>query len=178
VLYLPEFPCEWALSRWSGRPHGLAIDPLGVECFVAPPTPRRGLFGRRRSEPAPSLYLHVLVHNELSSDRIRSWARTQVARLGVLATQPDAEGDTLNRLAEEESGRLVDREWTPAEIVIDGVPRAGSAFLAEPQRWAAYVDLGADRIALVGRDLTLEAARLRTATADEARRIRTDALRV
>lgn len=178
MLYLPEFPCDWALSRWTGRPHGLTIDPLGVECFVAPPAQRRGLFGRRRAEPSVSPYLHVLVHNELSSDRIRSWARMQVARLGVLATAPDAEGDALNRLTEQESALLADREWTPVEVVIDGAPHPGSAFVAEPLRWAAYLDLGADRVALVGRDLTLAAARLRTATADEARRLRTDALRV
>lgn len=178
MLYVPEFPCDWALSRWSGRPHGLTIDPLGVECFVAPTETRRGLFGRRRVTPASSVYLHVLVHQELSSDRIRSWARAQVARLGVLASQPDAAGDVLNRLADEEAARLADGDWTPAEVVIDGIAHAASAFVAEPGRWAAYVDLGADRVALVGRDLDLADARLRTATAEEARRVRTDALRV
>ncbi len=179
MIYLPAFDCDWVLSRWTGRAHTLTIDPIGVECFVAGAPPRRGLFGRRRAaDPVVAGYLHVLVHAEQPSDRIRSWAINQVAQLGVLAAQPDAVGDALNRLTAEEAGRLAGREWTAAEVVVDGVAHAASAFVAEPGRWAAYVDLGADRVVLVGRGVTQEQAALRTASSDEARQLRTDALRV
>jgi len=179
MIYLPTFDCDWVLSRWTGRAHTLTIDPIGVECFVAGSPQRRGLFGRRRAaEPPVAGYLHVLVHAEQSSDRIRSWAATQVAQLGVLAAHPDATGDLLNRLTAEEAERLAGRDWTPAEVVVDGVAQAASALVAEPERWAAYVDLGADRVALVGRGLPLAQAALRTASTEEARRLRTDALRV
>lgn len=178
MIYLPDFDCDWALSRWTGRPHGLTIDPIGVECFVAAPEPKRRLFGRRPVAPEPAEYLHVLVHQELTSDRIRSWAAHQVAVLGVLAVRPDAAGDELNRLAAQEAAALEGRDWTPASVTVDGVAAAASAFVAEPDRWAAYVELGEDRVALVGRGLALDRARLRTASADEARRVRTDALRV
>lgn len=179
MIYLPAFACDWVLSRWTGRAHGLSIDPIGVECFVAGPEPRRGLFGRRRAaEPVVASYLHVLVHTEQSSDRIRAWAAHQVAQLRVLADHPEASGELLNRLTEEESQRQADRDWTPTHVVLDGSPREASAFVVEPERWAAYVDLGADRVALVGRGLTLEEACLRTASNDEARKLRTDALRV
>lgn len=177
VIYLPAFDCDTVLSRWTGRPHGMTIDPIGVECFVMPPA-RRTLLGRRREASEPSAYLHVLVHDELSSDRIRSWATSQVARLAALANQPDAEGDLLNRLAAEAQESLMDREWTPQALVVDGHVHPGSAFVAEPLRWAAYLELGADRVALVGSGLTPEEAPLRTATGDEARALRTDALRV
>lgn len=179
MIYLPTFPCDRVLSRWTGRAHTLTIDPIGVECFVSGSAPRRGLFGRRRAaEPVVETYLHVLVHGEQSSDRIRSWAANQVAQLGVLAEHPDAAGDELNRLTAAEAERLADREWTPATVVIDDTPHAASAFVAAPDRWAAYVDLGADRVALVGRGLPLADASLRTASTDEARELRTAALRV
>lgn len=178
MLYLPTLPCDWTLSRWTGRPHGLGIDPIGVECFVPVEERKRGLFGRRRGGVSASPYLHVLVHSELSGERIRSWARAQVARLGALAEQPDAEGDVLNRLAEAETSRLADVAWTPASFVVDGEPVGGAVYLAEPQRWAGYVEVGADRLALVGRDLAPSDAVLRTASSDEARQIRTAALRV
>nr|NLI50155.1 hypothetical protein [Propionibacterium sp.] len=179
MIYLPAFPCDWVLSRWTGRAHTLTIDPIGVECFVAGPPPRRGLFGRRHTaEPTVAVYLHVLVHGEQTSDRIRSWAANQVAQLGVLAERPDAAGDELNRLTAEQAERLAGREWTPAEVVVDQVAHAASAFVAAPDRWAAYVELGPDRVALVGRGLSLAQAALRTASTDEARRLRTDALRV
>ena len=179
MLYLPTFDCEWALSRWSGRPHGLTLDPLGFECFVAVPAPKRGLFGRRRpAESAPAPYLHVLVHVDLSADRVRSWVTGQVARLGVLAVTPDAVGDLLNRLTEEESARLSDRAWEPATVVVDGAPRAASAFVAEPGRWGAYLEVGDDRVALVGRGLALADVALRSATEDEQAQVRAVALRV
>lgn len=178
MIYLPTFPCDWVLSRWTGRAHTLTIDPIGVECFVSGAEPRRGLFGRRRAAAPVAEYLHVLVHGEQSSDRIRSWAATQVAQLGVLAERPDASGDELNRLTEAEALRLADREWTPASVVIDGQAHEASAYVVETDRWAAFVDLGADRVAMVGRGLPLGRATLRTASSDEARQLRTDALRV
>jgi hypothetical protein len=179
VLYLPTFDCEWALSRWSGRPHGLTLDPLGVECFVSVPEPKRGLFGRRRStDPSAAPYLHVLVHTDLSAERVRSWAVGQVARLGVLAAVPDAVGDTLNRLTEEESGRLADRAWTPATITLGGAPHQASAFEAEPGRWCAYLEVDGDRVALVGRALALADVGLRPATSAELAEVRAAALRV
>ncbi len=179
MIYLPAFACDRVLSRWTGRAHSLTIDPIGVECFVAGPPPRRGLLGRRRAtQPPVAAYLHVLVHGEQPSDRIRSWAMNQVAQLGVLAEHPGATGDELNRLTAAAVERLAGREWTAAEVVVDGVAHAASAFVAEPERWAAYVELGADRVALVGRGLPLAGAALRTATSDEARQLRTDALRV
>jgi len=179
VLYLPTFDCEWALSRWSGRPHGLTLDPLGVECFVPVPAPKRGLFGRRRAaDPAAAPYLHVLVHTDLPAERVRSWAVGQVARLGVLAAVPDAVGDTLNRLTEEESARLADRAWAPATIEVDGAPRQASAFEAEPGRWCAFLEVDGDRVALVGRALALGDVGLRAATDAEVAQVRAAALRV
>lgn len=178
MIYLPVFECEWTLSRWTGRPHGLSIDPIGVECFVPVAAPKRRLFQRRPAAPAGSPYLHVLVHNDLPSDRIRSWAEGQVAQLGVLEKHPDASGDQFNRLAEAESGRLEDRDWTPATMTVDGVSHAASAFVAQPERWAAYVDLGQDRVVLVGHNLPLDGLALRTASSQEAREVRTAALRV
>ncbi len=178
MIYLPTFDCEWALSRWSGRPQGLAIDPLGVECGVTAPIPKRRLFQRRAAEPAASVYLHVLVHTDLSSDRIRSWARGQVAQLGVLETYPDARGDDLNRLTESELAALEGLEWTLASVTVDGVARQGSALVVRPDRWAAFIDLGADRVVLVGSHLALDDVALRAATSDEARQVRTAALRV
>lgn len=179
MIYLPTFPCEWVLSRWSGRAHSMTIDPIGVEAFVPQEPAPRGIFGRRRKEPvAPAAYLHVLVHQELSSERIRSWAVGQVAQLAALAAQPDAVGDTLNRLAASEADRLSGRDWIPADITVDGVTWAASAYVDSPGRWAAYVELGHDRVALVGRDLELADASLRTASLDEARQLRSEALRV
>ncbi len=181
VIYLPAFDCDWVLSRWTGRPQGLTIDPIGVEAFVAAPTAKpSGLLGRlRKAEPTgPDAYLHVLVHDELPSDRIRSWAVNQVAKLRVLGERPDAAGDSLNRLTAQEVERLTDRDWTAAQVVIDGTAHPASVFEAEEGRWAAYADLGADRLVLVGQGLTLADATLRTASTEEARQLRTDALRV
>ena len=178
MLYVPDFEAEWSLSRWTGRPQGLTIDPLGVEAVIVPEA-RKGLRARfHHEELAPIRYLHVLVHQEMPTDRIRSWCANQVAQVGVLMEHPDAFGDELNRLTADEAERLSGRDWTPAQVIVDGVAHQASAYVAEPDRWAALVELGEERVALVSRGFTIEEATLRTATYDEARRIRTDALRV
>ena len=43
---------------------------------------------------------------------------------------------------------------------------------------AAFTELGDDLVAIIGSDLPLSSVRLRTATSDEARELRTQALRV
>lgn len=177
MMYLPVIPCDTALSRWTGRPVGMTIDPLGVECFIPGPVLRGGLF-RRRREPEVRAYLHVLVHGELGPDRVRSWAAGQVARLAALADEPDAVGDRLNRLAAEHGERIAAVEWTDTELQVDGHSVPGSCYVDGPSRWAAYFELGDDRVALVGRDLALAETALRTATDVEARALRMDALRV
>ena len=177
MLYVPEFDCDVTLSRWTGRPSGLTIDPFGVECFVAAPTPKRRLFGRRPAAVRPA-YLHVLVHRELAAERIKSWAVMQVARLGVVGDDPALSGDPLNRLVEAELGRLGSVTWTPSTVVIDGVDRPAEAFVVDEQRWAVCVDVGQQQVALVGRDIALDAARLRSASDAETREIRMAALRV
>lgn len=178
MIFLPDLDWDATLSRWTGRPHGLTIDPIGVECFAPVAEPKRGWFGRRRDEPTASPYVHVLAHRELGSDRIRAWASGQVAQLAALSREPDATGQRLTELTEAEAARLAGRDWTPASLTVDGVAHPGSAYVDTPERWAAYVEVGEDRIALIGRDVTLDAVALRTASGDEARRLRTDALRV
>lgn len=153
----------------------MSIDPIGVECFVDVPR-GRGLFGR--GKPTPEPYLHVLVHDELPSDRIRSWAARQVALMLALDADPQLAGDPLNRAADEQGRGLQGRDWVPATVVMDGQAREASVYEAAPDRWAAYLDLGEDRVVIVGRDLALADAPLRTASADEARELRTEALKV
>ncbi|WP_040160814.1 hypothetical protein [Nigerium massiliense] len=177
MIYLPAFEADWTMSRWTGRPQGLSIDPIGVECLV-PAEVRRGLFGRRKAAEQPAAFLHVLVHEEMPSDRIRSWAARQVALMLALDEQPQLAGDALNRLADDHARDLRGRDWVPATVILDGTPREASVFEAAPDRWAAYLDLGTDRVAIVGRDLALADAPLRTATAEEARQLRTEALKV
>lgn len=177
MIYVPDFQADWALSRWTGRPAGLTIDPIGVEATIRAAPVKRRLFARPRP-PEPEPYLHALVHTELPSDRIRSWAMRQVAVLAALEGTPEASGEHLNRQADAEAERLSGRDWVPATVMIDGRGHAASVYEDGPTRWAAYVDLGADRLALIGQGLTLAEAPLRTADADEARRLRTDALQV
>ena len=166
MIYLPEQAAESALSAWAGRPDGLVIDPIGVE--AVPLAPGAG----------PRPYLHVLCHRELPAAHIRSWMRRQVAQHLVRLDDPDAAGDTLNRLTDDRLAALADRDETPTVISVDGAPVTVAAWEITPMLWAAYTELGDDLVAIIGSDLPLSSVRLRTATSDEARELRTQALRV
>lgn len=177
MIYLPTFTCEWTLSRWAGRPQGLSIDPMGVECFQPQPEPKRGLFGRRRPAPLTSPYLHVLVHREQAEDRVRSWAIGQLARLTVLSNTPDATGEDLTRLAEVEAHRLSEH-WQASTMVVAGRECSASVCSVSAELWAAYVERADEKIALVGRDIQLVDAHLRPASVEETQSLVQAALRV
>ncbi len=166
MIYLPVTAREVVLSGWAGRPSGLSIDPIGVECV-----PRVRGAGRHP-------YLHVLAHRDLQPARIRAWQMRQVAQHLVRREAPKASGDELNRLTDDRLAALGGLAWTPATVVLDGRGMPVSRWQVEPRLWAAYAEIGEDRVALIGSDIPLDAVELRTASAEEALRLRTDAMRV
>ena len=66
----------------------------------------------------------------------------------------------------------------PATITIDGRAERAIAWEVSPTLWAIYVEQGEDRIAVIASDVPAGALELRTASIDEARELRTEALRV
>lgn len=176
MLFVPTSGFDVGLSPWTGRA-GMVIDPWGVECFGEVAPERRGRWFRRREKPVPT-YLHVLVHTDLPAERVQSWAAGQLARLGAVAVEPDAQGDRLNRLAEEESARLHQRPWHETTLVVDEADVHALCLAADEQRWAAYLEVDGRRIAVLGKGVPAEQVRLRSATEPELRDLRMAALRV
>jgi len=166
VIHLPTAVSRQALSSWSGRPDGLRIDPIGVEAVADVPG----------AGPAP--YVHVLTHQDLAPERVRSWQRRQIAQHLVRQADADAQGDPFNRLVDDRLDALADLDWGPATVLVDGRPVPALLWQAGPLLWAAYLEQGEDRVALIASDVPVGAIELRTASADEARALRTEALRV
>ena len=166
MIYLPTAVREQALSSWAGRPDGLRIDPIGVEAV-----PRIRGAGRRS-------YVHVLTHQDLSPTRIRSWQVRQILQHLVRLGSPSAEGDDLNRLVDARAEQHAGREWLPATITIDGRSQPALSWTVTPTLWAVYAEQGEDRIAVIAKDVPAGALELRTASTQEARELRTEALRV
>lgn len=167
MIYLPVAASQQTLSSWTGRPSGLTIDPIGVEAVP------------NAAGAGPDAYVHVLSHQELSPERIRSWQRRQLVthvvtqRLGASAT-----GDAINRAADDLAAEVADRDWIDGTIVVDGVAVTASVWELSDRLWACYTEVGDDLVAVVGSDVPRESIALRTASGDEARALRTEALRV
>lgn len=167
MIYLPVSVSEQSLSSWTGRPVGLTIDPIGVE--AVPAVPGAG----------PRAYVHVLVHHELGSERIRSWQRRQLTQhLVRQLIGDDASTDAFNRATDDYAETLADRDWVEGTLVVDGSPVAASVWELSDALWATYAEVGDERIAVIGSDVPREAVALRMASNDEARELRTEALRV
>lgn len=167
MIYVPTAVVVQALSSWTGRPVGLTIDPIGVECV--PDVPGAG----------PGAYVHVLAHHELAPERIRSWQQRQLTQhLVKLQVGADAPADEFNRATDDMAAFLADREWIDGTIVVDGVPVTASVWELSSTLWATYTELGEERVAVIGSDVARDAVALRTASSEEARALRTEALRV
>lgn len=167
MIYVPTAVSEQALSSWAGRPVGLTIDPIGVEAVPAV------------AGAGPRAYVHVLAHHEMTPERIRSWQQRQLTQHLVRdRIGQDVSSDEFNRATDELALQLADREWIDGTVVIDGSAVTATVWELSPTLWAAYTELGEDRIALIGSDVPRDAIALRTATSDEARALRTEALRV
>lgn len=167
VIYVPTAVAVQALSSWTGRPVGLTIDPIGVECV--PDVPGAG----------PGAYVHVLSHHELAPDRIRSWQQRQlVQHLVRQRVGDDVSSDEFNRATDDFAAQFADRAWIDGTIVLDGVAVTASVWELSPTLWATYTELGEERVAVIGSDVPRSAVALRTASGEEARELRTEALRV
>lgn len=167
VIYLPTSVSQQSLSSWTGRPSGLTIDPIGVEAVPAVPGAGAGA------------YVHVLVHHELLPERIRSWQRGQLTQHLVRRQVGDGvTSDEFNRATDELAATLADRDWADGTLVVDGVEVAASVWTLSDTLWAVYAELGDARVAVIGSDVPRAAVALRTASADEERILRTEALRV
>lgn len=167
MIYMPTPVSAHALSSWSGRATGLTIDPIGVE--AVPDVTGAG--------PAP--YVHVLAHHELSPERIRSWQRRQLLQhLVRRQLGDDVSSDEFNRATDEMASLFADRDWIDGTIVVDGAAVTASVWELSGTLWAVYTELGDERIAIIGSDVPRPGVALRTASGDEARALRTAALRV
>lgn len=167
VIYVPTAVSTQALSSWAGRPSGLTIDPIGVE--AVPAVPGAG----------PGAYVHVLAHHEMPPERIRSWECRQLTQhLARQQVGKDATTDEFNRVTDELAATLADRDWIDGTIVVDGVAVTASVWELSDRLWAVYTELGEERVAVIGSDVPRAAVALRTASGDEARALRTEALRV
>ena len=167
MIYVPVSVSQQTLSSWTGRPVGLTIDPIGVEAI--PDVPGAG----------PRAYVHVLAHHELSPGRIRSWQRRQLTQhLVRQQLGDDVTSDAFNRATDELAASLQDREWEDGTLTVDGAPVAASVWRLSDSLWATYAEVGEERLAVLGSDVPREAVALRTASTDEARALRTEALRV
>ncbi len=167
MIYLPTSVHRQVLSPWTGQPAGFTIDPIGVE--AVPAVPGAG----------PDARVQVLVHLDMQPERIRSWQQHLLVQRLVRAEVGDAvAGDDFHRLVDEREASVADRAWVDGVVVVDAVAVTAAIWELAPTLWAVYTELGEDRIALVGSDVPRGLVALRTASTEEARALRTEALRV
>lgn len=177
MIYLPAFEATWTLSGWTGRPDGLVIDPIGVEVRIPAPQPKRRWWGGRR--PAePDRILHLVTHHDMAVERIQSWAMRQLAIAAALEKNPHLYGEWLTTAADEQAEEFDALTWKPTTVAIDSAPHQGLIYQVSHTRWAIFIVRGEDRIALISDGVGVDQIALRSATDDEARQLRADALRV